>query len=386
MSEDELITLGTQNIKNSNELKKKTGEQWRKSSSPHLELKNFDFTKKIFFHPEKIVEYKEGKRPFPTTIEIDLTNRCNHRCTFCFYAEHIGVEADKPNLDTEIIKKVIQEAKILGTKAISFTGGGEPTLHKDYADIVKHTKNVGLDVGTITNGSAITPRNVNAYFENLQWIRISMAGGDRESYQQVQGVDQFDLVLKNIILLSEQKSLQKSNLNIGIRTLVTPNNIDSLIDFANKISSLNINYYQLAPDQYSTDKGAFWNSEHTQDVFNKVKNIITPTGINLLTTTYMESQEGLDYPQTCYAHFFMFAILAEGNVTFCKNARGAENFYIGNIYKNSLKEIWEGDKTKDIEKWVRPNNCGLMCKHMAINNSMEGILHPESDMSPNFVG
>ena len=45
-----------------------------------MKLYNFDFSKKIFFHPEKIVEYKEGKRPFPTSLEIDLTNICNNHC------------------------------------------------------------------------------------------------------------------------------------------------------------------------------------------------------------------------------------------------------------------------------------------------------------------
>jgi len=120
-------------------------------------------------------------------------------------------------------------------------------------------------------------------------------------------------------------------------------------------------------------------------VFKRVKEIIAPK-IKLLTTTFMAAQEKLDFPQTCYAHFFMLSILAEGHVSYCKNARGEEKFYIGNINKNSLKEIWEGEKTKEIEKWVRPNNCGLFCKHMAINNTMEEITNPDPDITPNFVG
>lgn len=371
---------------NVNELKKETGKTFRKSESSNLNLYNFDFNKKIFYHPEKIVAYKEGKRPFPTTLEVDLTNRCNHRCSFCFYAEHIGVDAQKPSLDTNILKKRLLEAKELGTKAISFTGGGEPMIHKDYTEIVKYAKGIGLDVGTITNGSAITERNVDVLIDNLQWIRVSIAGGDRESYRKVQGVDQFEIVMKNIALLSQKKSEKNSSLNIGIRTLVTPENISTLIDYAHQIKNLDIDYYQIAPDQFSTDKGAFWNNSETQEIFKKIKEILALRNIKLLTTTFMTSQENLDYPETCYAHFFMLAILAEGYVTFCKNARGFDNFYIGNIYEKSLKEIWNDTKTKEIEKWVRPNNCGLFCKHMAINNSMQDIVHPDSNMTANFVG
>ncbi|QUC64786.1 radical SAM protein [Nitrosopumilus sp. K4] len=382
----DIITIKDSKPRSANELKKQTGEAYRTSDSKNLSLQNFDFNKKILFHPEKIAAYKEGERPFPTTIEVDLTNRCNHRCSFCFYAEHIGVEADKPSLETELLKKRLQEAKELGTKAISFTGGGEPTIHKDYLEMIEFANGIGLDIGTITNGSAITERNVERYVNNLQWIRISMAGGDRESYKKVQGVDQFELIVKNIGILSDKKSEINSDLNIGIRTLVTPDNVSTLEGFAERIKSLNINYYQLAPDQYSDDKGKFWNDEKTQNVFRNVKTILANHGINLLTTTYMTAQENLDYPQTCYAHFFMLAILAEGYVTFCKNARGEEQFYIGNINEKSLKEIWEDNKTKDIEKWVKPNNCGLFCKHMAINNTMEDLMNPSADMSPNFVG
>jgi len=379
-----LITIGNQKSKNSNELKKETGRDWNEAGSLHMELGNFDFNKKIFYHPENIVAFKEGKRPFPVTLEIDLTNRCNHRCSFCFYAEHISINKD--SLDTEIIKKRLAEAKELGTKGISFTGGGEPMIHKNYEEILIFTKKLGFDVGTITNGSIITEKNVDVLIKNLQWIRISLAGGDAKSYSKVQGVDQFDKVVNNIKLLSKRKENLKSNINIGIRTLVTPENIHTITNFANEIKKLNINYYQLAPDQYTNDGGKFWNSVETQQVFKETHDVLLENNISFLGTAYMKSQEKIDYPTTCYAHFFKAAILAEGYYVFCQNGRDDERYHIGNIYNQTLKEIWNSDKIKDIEKWVRPNNCGLFCKHMAINNSLEENIHPDQNMSPNFVG
>ncbi len=384
MTNDEIITIGGQKSNDSNRLKKETGKNWEKENALKMELKNFDFSKKILYHPENIVAFKEGKRPFPVTIEIDLTNRCNHRCSFCFYAEHISVNKD--SLDTEVIKKTLSEAKDLGTKGISFTGGGEPMIHKDYEKILIFTKNLGFDVGTITNGSIITEKNIDTLVKNLQWVRISLAGGDAKSYAKVQGVDQFDKVVNNIKLLSKRKKDLESSINIGIRTLVTPENIHTITNFAHIIKELNINYYQLAPDQYTNDGGKFWNSEATQKVLKETHDILLEHGISLLGTAYMKEQEKIDYPTTCYAHFFKAAILAEGHYVFCQNGRDEEKYHIGNIYNQTLKEIWENDKIKDIEKWVRPNNCGLFCKHMAINNSLEENVHPNEDMSPNFVG
>ncbi|MCV0373523.1 MAG: radical SAM protein [Nitrosarchaeum sp.] len=378
------ITNSKNNINAENQLKKETGKEWKKNESDSLELGSFDFNKKIFYHPENIKSYKEGRRPFPVTLEVDLTNNCNHRCSFCYYAEHIGVNKD--SLDTATIKNALTDAKILGTKGISLTGGGEPMMHKDYEEILKYAKQIGFDVGTITNGSAINERNVSTMLENLQFIRISMAGGDRDSYSKVQGVDQFDRVVQNIRLLSDKKVELGSKTKIGIRTLVTPQNIHTLDNFAEIIKDLNIDHYQLAPDMYTDDKGSFWNDPKTQNVFKKVKHTIEPKGIKLLTTTFMAAQENLDFPSTCYAHFFMSTITAEGNLIFCKNARGENDFVIGNIYEKSLKEIWNDSKTREIESWVRPNNCGLFCKHMAINNAMEEIINPNAEDTPNFVG
>lgn len=369
-----------------NRIKKDTGKAFKKSDNGILSLHSFDFGKKILYHPENISAFKSGERPFPITLEIDLTNRCNHRCSFCFYAEHIGVESDKPSLQTDILKKRLEEAKILGTKGVSFSGGGEPMIHKDFDEIIIFCKKIGFDVGTITNGSPITLRNVETLVTNLQWIRISMAGGDRESYKKVQGVDQFDLILKNLQLLSSKKFEMNSSLNIGVRMLVTSENLNSLENFVNLIKDFHLDYFQIAPDQFSDDNGLFWNDVKTQQIFKNLKNILNTTNTKLLTTAYMSAQEDLDYPQTCYAHFFKAAIVAEGFFSFCQNARGNENFYVGNIYENSLKEIWLGEKIKEIEKWVRPNNCGLFCKHMSMNNTLEDITNPNTDITPNFVG
>ena len=384
MSNDELITIGNNNSSKDNKLKKEI-VKWKEPGSTHMELKNFDFGEKVLYHQENIVKFKEGKRPFPVTLEIDLTNRCNHRCSFCFYAEHISVNKD--SIDSEILKVRLKEAKELGTKGISFTGGGEPMIHKNYEEILVYTKNLGFDVGTITNGSIVTEKNVDTLIKNLQWIRISMAGGDAESYAKVQGVNQFEKVVNNIKLLSKRKEELKSNINIGIRTLVTPENINTIIGFAHIIKKLNVGYLQLAPDQYTDDGGKFWNDAFTQDVFKQTKEILKERKISLLTTSYMKEQENLDYPTTCYAHFFKAAILAEGHYVFCQNGRDEEKYHIGNIYDQSLKEIWESEKIKGIENdGIRPNNCGLFCKHMAINNSLEKNIHPDENMSPNFVG
>jgi MoaA/NifB/PqqE/SkfB family radical SAM enzyme len=355
-----------------------------------LKLHNFDFSKKIFFHPEKIVAYKEGRRPFPTMLEIDLANICNHRCIFCNCADTLG--SNNSVIEASVIKSAISEAYELGTRAVSFTGGGESMVHKEFLAIVAHAKSVGMDIGCITNGSLIKPSNVRALNEHLQWIRISMAGGDRESYLAVQGIDHFEKVLENVRLLLRTKAEIGGRLNIGVKIVVTPRNVHTLTNMAQLLTGIEadgvfVNYLQFIPDQFSADGGQFWNSAETQEAFRQAHDILEPKGILTLRAGFRIDfdKSELDYPRRCYAHFFQAVITATGDLTYCKNCREDSKFHLGNIREKSLKEIWSDEKVLALEEWVRPNNCGLFCKNMALNTTMENILHPDPDMTPNFV-
>jgi len=216
-----------------------------------------------------------------------------------------------------------------------------------------------------------------------------MGGGDQGSYKKIQGVDDFEKVISDIKLLSEYKKKTKSYFNIGIRILVTKDNLGSLVNIANIIKDLNLNYLQLAPDQYTEDKGGFWNGGKTRDIFEKIEKILEKSNIMLLTSGFSIEQPRLDYPSTCYAHYFQIAITGEGNVMFCKNARGNakidDRYVLGNINEKTLTEIWNGKKVKEIEKYIKPSNCGLFCKNTSMNNALEESIHPTEDMSPNFV-
>ncbi len=348
-----------------------------------MQLHNFDFKKKIFYHPEKIVAYKQGKRPFPTTVEIDLTNRCNHRCSFCFYAEHLAASRD--SLETDVIKARISEMAKLGTRGVSFTGGGEPLLHRDYAALVEHTTRAGIDVGTITNGFMIRGRLIPLLCESASWVRISMGGGDAKSYEAVQGVDQFDRILGNVKALCTHKAQTGSGLNIGVRILVTRENLASLDNIATELLDTGLDYLQLAQDQFTPEGDPWWGSDEVQERLAVVESALAPGGIRVLASGYVPLQGELARPRTCYAHFFQVAITAEGDVVFCKNARGEERFTLGNINTQTLEEIWASERNRSLEDWVKPSTCGLYCKNIALNLAMEETLHPDPDMSPNFV-
>jgi MoaA/NifB/PqqE/SkfB family radical SAM enzyme len=108
----------------------------------------------------------------PISINLDLTSACNFSCPFCVDSKLIN--AGK-SLTFEEVKKTIDTLHSHGLLSVILIGGGEPTLHKDFGEIVLYIKSKRLQVGIVTNGSRL--EKIEAVVEELKekdWIRISI--------------------------------------------------------------------------------------------------------------------------------------------------------------------------------------------------------------------
>jgi len=84
---------------------------------------------------------------------IDLTNRCNLDCDFCFANARACGFVYEPSFD-EIVSmmQVLRNEKPVPTPAVQFSGG-EPTMRDDLVEIVKKAKELGFpQVQIATNG------------------------------------------------------------------------------------------------------------------------------------------------------------------------------------------------------------------------------------------
>lgn len=85
----------------------------------------------------------------PQLLILDITHACNLHCRICdIWKTH----KDEKDLDLEVIKKLLTEAKQLEIKEIALSGG-EPLLRADILEILEHAKNLGIkNLGILTNG------------------------------------------------------------------------------------------------------------------------------------------------------------------------------------------------------------------------------------------
>lgn len=84
---------------------------------------------------------------------IDLTNRCNLSCSFCFAHAQARGYVYEPSFDQVVdMMKVLREEKPVPTPAVQFSGG-EPTMREDLDEIIKKADELGFEqIQVATNG------------------------------------------------------------------------------------------------------------------------------------------------------------------------------------------------------------------------------------------
>ena len=85
---------------------------------------------KIFAYIDRVF----GERT-PITADIFLNNYCNNNCPYCTYRRW-EFDADAYSMPFEDFVKYATRLKELGVQGLILTGGGEPTISKDFDKIV----------------------------------------------------------------------------------------------------------------------------------------------------------------------------------------------------------------------------------------------------------
>jgi MoaA/NifB/PqqE/SkfB family radical SAM enzyme len=89
-------------------------------------------------------------------VVIDLLRPCNNSCTICYhrYTTFDSPEGKRENWIKSLdeVKRELKKAKLRGCNRFESTGG-EPLLHPNIVEIIKYSKEIGLEPRIITNGN-----------------------------------------------------------------------------------------------------------------------------------------------------------------------------------------------------------------------------------------
>jgi uncharacterized radical SAM superfamily Fe-S cluster-containing enzyme len=121
---------------------------------------------------------------------IDLTNRCNLTCPYCFANSHARGFLYEPTFaQIKTMLEALRAERPVPTPCIQFAGG-EPTLHPDFVEIVAAARDLGFSaVQVATNGLLFTDPDFVARCRDagLNSVYLQFDAMDDETYRLVRG-------------------------------------------------------------------------------------------------------------------------------------------------------------------------------------------------------
>jgi uncharacterized protein len=267
-------------------------------------------------------------------LYIHITNRCGLSCSFC-YAK-AGFNVEREFLPVDKIIRIIEEGSMLGFRKVVITGG-EPLVYHDFLSLVR-----GIE--WLKTGGGIPPvvlrTNLTGEFTGNTIDLISGAfdeivvslDGSREYHDMRRGQGTYDAVMKNLQCFNDEVRNQKISLAAVFDFKNTPREIienekQHIIDIKNHLNIKKIRFLPLLPI------GRAKNMDLSRDGAE-------PMSVSQWTRygSFPGSNCGIGY---------VIMINPDGNVYPC-HVYANQGYYLGNIYKENLKEIITGKKYLDL--------------------------------------
>ena len=105
----------------------------------------------------------------PLLVQIIPIRKCNIDCGYCNEYDKVS-----PPIPADTLRKRIDKLAELGTSVVAFSGG-EPMLHPDLDDLIRHIRRHGMMAGLITNGYFLVPKRIEELNDaGLDFLQISI--------------------------------------------------------------------------------------------------------------------------------------------------------------------------------------------------------------------
>lgn len=350
----------------------------------------------------RLRKWSKGEKKGPVSIHLDITNRCNLECKFCWQRSHerkgwINYENE---LSEEKLLKLVEEAAELGVEHWLLSGGGEPLLRTGTAvKVMEKIKKLNMHGDIITNGTILEEEHAKRIVKS-GWdrVRFSVNSHEAERHDFLVGSEgAFKKAIKSILYLSKYKrKLGTSKPEIGFNTVINTVNYKELPELVELLSELNGDLFNVQTIILYSEKEEKWTlSKEEKEEFPKyvkeANNIAAEKNIDTNVDQYLQEdlvdksnkmdemdqviekerrkmakREGLKSAY-CYEPWYLMTIRADGTVGSCR-LFGDDGV---DIHRKSLKEIWFGDYYRENREKLKKGEPLDYCSKCGSNEFLE---------------
>jgi MoaA/NifB/PqqE/SkfB family radical SAM enzyme len=317
---------------------------------------------------DEILQAVLNARPFkPLYVKIKVNYGCNLKCEMC---KHWRMNRETP-IPMGRFKEVITELAEMGAQKIHFSGG-EPMLRPQLPELVAQATGLGMRVTLTTNGTLINKENAKTLIEaGLRGVNISIDSPIRKMHEKIRGVEgSFKLTTRAVSMF--RKYAHKGKLTVRINTVVGRSNYETLATLPDLAHELGADGINLIPvDDHCGEHLSMRKKDialFNEKIAPQIEKRASELGINIADEDAFpfgrnESEVRLGragryafgyynkFP--CYAPWTHSLIDFNGLVYVCCMTR-EQIPPLGDIRKQSFKEIWEGLAYQAVRQKMHP--------------------------------
>ncbi|MFJ3097935.1 radical SAM protein [Streptomyces hydrogenans] len=317
-----------------------------------------------------ISAYAAGEDPFPTGVEIDPANSCNHHCDFCIYSS-LHSKGRSERMPTSRLMDLVDELAGIGVTSALYVGGGEPMTHPATVDAIERSASHGMSVGLVTNGARVFPELGARLKQAATYVRFSFDAADPALHARLHGNADHHRIVANLRALAAAEG----PCTVGTGYFINADNVHDLVECGKLVKSTGADYIQyksysgvqIEPDLHTKILAGLGEAiDLDDDTFD----------VHIVKRIFDNNTHQVRGYTRCHWQQFKPVIGADGNVFLCAQKRTRTDAgagiagVIGNIYENTFEEIWRGDQRRRVLEELRLKDCPF-CVHHDQNQLLE---------------
>lgn len=332
---------------------------------------------------DRLESYRLAKPMLPVHVRIKPYNRCNHDCWYCAYRKEGLQLGDEMNeADTLPRGKFLELAADLadmGVQAVTFSGGGEPTLHRDLPEVISYLGGRGLKIGCLTNGSTLHRRVGDCLAEYATWARVSVDAWDDASYRKSRGLP--DGSFSKLLRAMADFSGRSKKCRLGVSFIITEDSAAHIAVACRQFKDAGVRDVKLSA--VVTDNSSSENNQYHQGIRDMVA-----AQIELAQRLQDEKFTVLNHYHEMSARFdkeyrrcamanFLTVVGADQNVYLCQDKAYTSDGRLGNISNCSFRETWMSSAVQEKLLSFDPST---QCKHSCTSHPKNLLLNEAAEL------
>ena len=287
-------------------------------------------------------------KPRLAGLQFELTSRCNERCIHCYIPN--GKKNAGYDLSFEKFKYNLDQYAEMGGLCVTLSGG-EALMNKDILKMLRYCREKDMQISLLTNLIALKDEQIPVLKEvNLSLIQVSLYSMEAELHDTITTVKGSFEKTKAAI-----EKLHAADIPVQISCPVMKANkigYDKVMQYAQSLRmKATTDYIMMA--QADLDTRNLANRLSLEETEHVIRDIMAydvdykEETLDQEPLSNIPKEEFAEMP-LCGAGFNDLCITVNGDVYPCA---GWQAYVVGNVFRQSLKEIWENSpKLKELRK------------------------------------